>query len=94
MAAQDMGLEVKRITKLDGDGALKAFCDVAISGSFLIKSLKVVDGKNGLFVSMPREQGKNGQWYETFLPLTPTAKKQLSQVVLSAYQSNGQPSLD
>ena len=85
MVVQDLELEVTRMTKLNGDGTVKAFCDVAIAGSFLMKSLKIVDGKNGLFVSMPREQGKNGQWYDTVSPLTKDARAQLTQLVLEAF---------
>ena len=93
MGAQELGLEVKRIIRLDGDGAIKAFCDVAIAGSYLIKGVKVVEGKNGVFVSLPREQGKNGQWYDTVVPLTKEAREQLSQAVLEAYGTK-EPSLD
>lgn len=94
MATQDLELAVKRITRLDGNGPLKAFFDVAIAGAFLIKGVKVVEGKNGLFVSMPREQGKNGQWYETVVPLTKEARDQISQVVLEAYQSESELPVD
>jgi stage V sporulation protein G len=93
MATQELELAVKRIIRLNGDGAIKAFCDVAVAGSYLIKGVKVVDGKNGLFVSMPREQGKNGQWYETVVPLTKEAREQLSHVVLEAFGTQ-EPSLD
>ena len=93
MATQALDLEVKRITRFNGEGSVKAFCDVAIASSFLIKGLRVIDGKKGVFVSMPREQGKNGQWYDTVAPLTKQAREQLSQVVLSAYQSNSEPTL-
>lgn len=93
MATQTVALEVKRMARLDGDGTVKAFCDVAINGSFLIKSLKVVNGKNGMFVSMPREQGKNGQWYDTVAPITKEARETLSRIVLKAYQSDGEPVL-
>ena len=89
MAVQELELAVKRVTKRDGNGALKAFCDVAIGRAFLIKGVKVVEGKNGLFVSMPREQGKNGQWYETFIALTSEAREQLSGAVLAAFEANG-----
>ena len=78
---------VKRINKLNGDGTLKAFCDVVVGETFLIKGIRVVDGKKGLFVSMPQEQGKDGNWYDTVLPLTKEARQQVSEVVLSAYQS-------
>lgn len=86
MAIQALELEVKRISKLSGNGATKAFCDVAVAGALLIKSLKVVAGKNGLFVSMPSERGKNGQWYETVVPLDNDVKEHLSRVVLEAYE--------
>jgi len=94
MATQELELAVKRVTRLDGNGTLKAFCDVAVARAFLIKGVKVVEGKHGLFVSMPREQGRNGQWYETVVPLTKEAREQLSTIVLEAYQSHAEPSLD
>ena len=88
MAKETAELEVKRMSRLNGESSVKAFCDVAINGSFMMKSLKVVYGKNGLFVSMPRELGKNGQWYETVAPITKEAKDRLSCVVLKAYEAS------
>ncbi|NQS99635.1 MAG: septation protein SpoVG family protein [Candidatus Omnitrophica bacterium] len=81
-----LNIEVKRLHKLDGEGKLRAFVDVAIADLFLIKGLRIVDGKNGMFVSMPREQGKNGQWYQTVLALSEEVKDQLNQIVLGAFQ--------
>ena len=52
-------ISVSRIYKLDTDSKLKAFADVSFSG-IVIKGLSVVNGINGLFVSMPRHQGKDG----------------------------------
>ncbi len=86
-------ISVKRMTKLDGSGAIKAFCDIAIGECFLVKSFKVVDGKKGLFVSMPREQGKNGQWYDSVVPLSREAREKLSTIVLEAY-TNHSPSFE
>lgn len=86
-ASPSAGLSVKRINRCDGEGTLKAFCDLQVAESFLIKGLMVIEGKKGLFVSMPREQGKDGNWYDTVFPLTKEARQQVSEVVLSAYQS-------
>jgi len=79
-------ISVSRICKLDGDSKLKAFVDVSISG-IVIKGFSVVDGSKGLFVSMPRHQGKDGKWYNTVYPITKELKQQLSKVVLEAYNS-------
>lgn len=80
-------LAVKRINKLDGTGTLKAFCDLAVAESFLITGIRVIAGKKGLFVSMPREQGKDGNWYDTVVPLSKETRQQISDLVLGAYQS-------
>jgi len=81
-----MELSVKRLVKFDGEGSLKAYCDLAIGDQFLVKGLRVVQGKNGLFVSMPREQGKDQKWYDNVVLLTDKAKTDVNRVVLDAYQ--------
>ena len=82
----EMELSVKRLVKFDGEGSLKAYCDLAIGEQFLVKGLRVVQGKNGLFVSMPREQGKDQKWYDSVVLLTDKAKTDVTHVVLDAYQ--------
>ena len=76
-------ISVSRIFKLDTDSKLKAFADVSFSG-IVIKGFSVVNGEKGLFVSMPRHQGKDGKWYDTVTPSTKELKQQLAEVVLEA----------
>ncbi|MDD5174025.1 MAG: SpoVG family protein [Candidatus Omnitrophota bacterium] len=85
MVAEDLRLEVSRIHKLDGSGATKAFCDLSIFDSFVIKGLRVVEGENGLFVSMPAEAGKDGKWYKTVIPLNKGVMDEVEKLVLEAY---------
>jgi len=80
-----MKIEVQRIHRLNAEGSLKGFADVSIEDSFLIKGLRIVSGKEGLFVSMPREMKKNGSWYNTVVILNEKTKILLSNLVLSAY---------
>jgi stage V sporulation protein G len=83
---EDNAISVSRIFKLDTDSKLKAFADVSFSG-IVIKGFSVISGEKGLFVSMPRHQGKDGKWYNTVTPSTKELKQQLSDVVLEAYKS-------
>ena len=85
MVKEDLKLEVSRIHKLDGSGATKAFCDLSIFDSFVIKGLKVVEGEKGLFVSMPQDAGKDGKWYNTVIPLNREIKDEIDRIVLEAY---------
>ena len=81
-------LAVRRLVKFDGEGSLKAYCDLAIGSAFLVKGLRVVKGKNGLFVSMPREQGKDQKWYDSVEALTKETKTAVDRVVLEAYDQS------
>ena len=85
MVTEDLKLEVSRIHKLDGSGATKAFCHLSVLDSFVIKGLRVVEGEKGLFVSMPREEGKDGKWYNTVIPLKREVKDEIEKLVLEAY---------
>ncbi|MBU1113255.1 MAG: SpoVG family protein [Candidatus Omnitrophica bacterium] len=83
--------KVARLHKLEGDGPTKAFCDLAISDEFLVKGFRVVEGKNGLFVGLPRQATKNGKWFDQVLPLTDAARESINEAVLAAYEdSNNQ----
>ena len=82
---EDNLIQVSRIYKVDGDSKLKAFVDVSLDG-VVIKGLRIVEGSNGLFVSMPRHQGKDGKWYNTVYPATKEIQQKLSDLVLAAYQ--------
>ena len=78
-------IKVERIHRLEGDGATKAFCDLLILDTFLVKGLRVVQGKDGLFLSMPQEQGRDGKWYDTFYPVSKEMRKGLQELVLESY---------
>ena len=78
-------IAVSRIHKLDGTGATKAFVDISVNDSLMILGIRVVEGKDGLFVAMPREEGKDGKWYSTVVPLKREIKDEIERIVLEAY---------
>ena len=86
MRTTDIALSVKRLVKFEGSGALRAFCDLAVGDLVLIKGMRVFEGKKGLFVSMPRHQGKDTKWYDVVESLTDEFKDEASRIVLEAYQ--------
>lgn len=82
---EDILIQVSRIYRIEGDPKLKAFADVCFGG-VIVKGLRIICGSNGLFVSMPRHQGKDGRWYNTVYPATKEIQKQLNDAVLSAFK--------
>ena len=82
----NLEIQVQRMYRFETDRPLKAFADIVINDALLIKGVQVLDGKNGLFVSMPREQAKDKKWYDTIRCLTQEVRDQITEVVLSAYK--------
>jgi len=81
-------LEVARLYRVENDSSLKAFADVIVDEQVLIKGIRVVSAKDdSLFVSMPKQKGKEGRWYETVSLLSEEAKQEMSERVLEAYNT-------
>lgn len=80
-------IQVVRLFRLEKeDSKLKAFVDLSIGDSFIVKGFKVVEGENGLFVSMPSSPGKDGKWYDAAFPTTKEKRQEIAEIVLSAYK--------
>lgn len=78
-------VKVERMHYLEGDGSTKAFCDLLILDTFVVKGLRVMQGKDGLFASMPSAQGRDGKWYDTFFPISSEMHKGLQELILESY---------
>ncbi len=81
-----MDIEVVDIRKIVGDGNLKAFADLKLGGNIIVKGFSVVQGKRGVFVSMPRKAGKDGRWFDILLPTSEDFKHEIEGKVLEAYE--------
>ncbi|MFH0753083.1 MAG: septation protein SpoVG family protein [Candidatus Omnitrophota bacterium] len=74
--------KVEKMYRLPDAGNLKAFADVTINDVLVIRGVRVIEGKKGLFVSMPQEQGKDNKWYDQIVCRSTEVYNQLAQTVL------------
>ena len=75
-----------KIHSLYPEGSCKALASVNLNGSFAIRGVKVMEGANGLFVSMPSYRTGNGEYKDICFPCTREVRSQLNEAVLNAYQ--------
>jgi stage V sporulation protein G len=85
-------LEVAKLYELESDNGLLAFVDVIFFKTILIKGIRIVSGKNGLFVGMPRERASNGKWYDRVMPVSQEARQVISDYILSVYNERTEKS--
>lgn len=82
---QSTKFEVSTMSKLDGDGPAKAIGTLIVNGEFAVHGIKVVDGKNGLYVAMPSEK-RNGGYEDVVFPVTKEARAAIDSAVLGTYE--------
>ncbi|MFH1846972.1 MAG: septation protein SpoVG family protein [Candidatus Omnitrophota bacterium] len=79
-------IKIDRIFPFEGNTPTKAFFDLLILDTFIVKGLRIVQGKEGLFVSMPQQKGRDGKWYNTFLTLSKDTHKEVERLALEEYR--------
>lgn len=75
-----------RINKINTTGSVKATASVTLDECFGIRGVKVIEGKNGLFINMPSYKGSNGQYNDICFPTTAEFRKELADAVVEAYK--------
>ncbi len=80
-----------KITKVEirpmrNEGNLKAFCSVVFDDVFIVHSVKIIQGKESLFVAMPSREGKNGEFRDTAHPIDNEFRLELEETVLERYR--------
>ncbi|MCP3962016.1 MAG: septation regulator SpoVG [bacterium] len=65
---------------------LKAFVSVVFDHAFMVNDIKVIQGKDGLFLSMPSRRKKNGEFKDVAHPLNNETRRMLEERVLSEYR--------
>jgi stage V sporulation protein G len=85
MSTATLDVKIIKMHRLAQDSRVKAFVDLSVNDALLIKGLRIVQGKKGLFVSMPTEQGKNERWYERVRCMNQNVRSLIADKVLEAY---------
>jgi len=65
---------------------LKAFVSVVFDQCFMVNDIKVIQGRDGLFISMPSRKKKNGKFKDVAHPLNNETRGRIEEKVLSEYR--------
>ena len=75
-----------RIYPTNGKDNVLAYAAVDLNGAFVIHGLRIVQGRNGPFVSMPQRRIK-GEYKDVCFPCTREFRQDFVDAVLDAYES-------
>lgn len=70
----------------------KAFVDLELDDTLVIKGIMLVEGENGLFLSFPSKKGKDGKYYNSVYSLDKEWTKLLQDECIKKYNECNQTS--
>lgn len=76
----------------NGNSKTKAFIDLELDDTLVIKGLTLVEGGNGLFLSFPSKKGKDGNYYNSVYSLDKEWKDLLQDACVKKYKECNQTS--
>lgn len=77
-------MKISRMNKYDAESKTKAFFDLETEEGIVVKGFSLVEGSNGLFVSVPSHKGKDDKYYENVI-MSKERKKELSDLALAKF---------
>jgi len=70
---------------------LRAFVSIVFDHCFMVNDIKVIQGRDGLFISMPSRKKKNGEFKDIAHPLNNEARRTIEDRILAAFSQAADP---
>ena len=78
-----------RVTLRDEE-RLRGFANVTFDDAFVIRGMKIIQGNNGFFVSMPSRKRPDGTYQDIAHPINKEMRDLIEHEVLAAYEKEVQ----
>ena len=81
-----MKVTLDKLFIVDTDNKMKGSASVIIDDCFKITGIKIIEGSNGLFLSMPSRKLKDGANCDIVYPINSETRKLFNDVILTEYE--------
>ena len=80
---QITSVNVKKIEK--EESRMKGIVSVLIDDCFVIRDIRIIDGKDGLFVAMPSRKNVDGEYHDIAHPINAETRKMFEDAIIEEY---------
>ena len=79
-------MKIERMNK-GSWGKVRAFFDLTTQEGFTIKGFKLIEGINGIFVSMPSQKGNDGEYRDTIWLDSKSLREEVTNLAMDYYNN-------
>ena len=65
---------------------LKAVASLTVDESLVVHDIKIIEGKDGLFISMPNRKTPGGEFKDIVHPINTETREEIKAIVLKAFE--------
>ena len=80
-----MNITDVRIRKVGEEGKMKAIASVTFDDEFVVHDIKVIEGRNGLFIAMPSRKMGEGDFRDIAHPLVSETRNKIRDAIFAEY---------
>ena len=78
--------QIRLVTKQTETGRLKATASIVIDDSFAIHDIKLIEGRDDIFMAMPSRKAPDGTFMDIAHPISTEAREYVAKTILDAYK--------
>ena len=75
-----------RVRLVNNNDKLKAVASITIDDELVVHDIKVINGKDGYFLSMPSRKTNEGDFKDIVHPIKTEVREQLKELILAEYE--------
>ena len=68
------------------ESKLKAVASITIDDCFVVHDIKVLEGNQGFFVSMPSRKNAEGEYKDVAHPINTPTREEINKLILAKYE--------
>ncbi len=68
------------------DAKLKAVASITIEDCFVVHDIKIISGKDGLFISMPSRKTPEGEYKDIVHPINTETRELIKSAIMAEYE--------
>ena len=75
-----------RLRKISSENRMKAVASVTFDEAFVVHDIKVLEGNQGYFISMPNRKTPEGDYRDVAHPINTPTREEINKLVLAKYE--------
>ena len=80
-----MKLTSVNVHKKNDETKMKGIASVLIDDCFVIRDIRIIEGKEGLFIAMPSRKNASGEYHDIAHPINAETRKMFEDAILAEY---------